>query len=654
MCGFAGCLDRSRSSTGDRLGSVAGAMADTLGHRGPDDSGVWVDAENGVALGHCRLSILDLSPEGHQPMQSASDRFVVVYNGELYNFPDLRAELEALGHRFRGHSDTEVLLAAFDEWGIAASLRKFIGMFGLAVWDRRERALTLCRDRMGEKPLYYGWAGGTFLFGSELKAIAAHPEFDGTISHDALALFIRHNNVPAPRSIYQQVRKVPPATCVTLREEDCVGAWPEPVPYWSLGDAVAAGRAAPFTGSDQDAVEALDTLLRDAVQRQMIADVPLGAFLSGGIDSSVIVALMQAAGSGTARTFSIGFDESGYDEAVHAAAVARHLGTQHTELYVSAAAARALIPELPRIYDEPFADSSQLPTILLARMAREHVTVALTGDAGDELFGGYNRYFHARRIWNTLGWAPAGGRRGVAALVTAVPPAAWDRVGMALPARYRQPQLGDRMRKLAEVVGSPTAAAVYMRLISHWPDPTVMVPGASDLPRSVLNGQAPEFDDFAEWMMYADTTSYLPDDILVKVDRAAMSTSLETRVPFLDHRVVEFAWTLPLDMKVRGGTGKWILRQVLDRYVPRELIERPKQGFAVPLDEWLRGPLRDWAEALLDERRLREDGLFDPAPIRERWREHLSGRRNWQAALWCVLVFQSWLDHTRSAVSRAV
>jgi asparagine synthase (glutamine-hydrolysing) len=653
MCGFAGCLDRSRSSSRDRLNSLAGAMAGTLDHRGPDDSGVWVDAESGVALGHCRLSILDLSPEGHQPMQSASGRFVVVYNGELYNFPDLRGELEPRGHRFRGHSDTEVLLAAFDEWGIEASLQKFIGMFGLAVWDRRERALTLCRDRLGEKPLYYGWAGSTFLFGSELKAIAAHPDFDATISHDSLALFIRHNNVPAPRSIYQQVRKVPPGSCITLHADDGVGAWPEPVPYWSLANAVAAGRAAPFMASDREAIDALDSLLRDAVRRQMLADVPLGAFLSGGIDSSVIVALMQATGTGHARTFSIGFAESGYDEAVHAAAVARHLGTEHTELYVSADEARALIPELPRIYDEPFADSSQLPTILLARLAREHVTVALTGDAGDELFGGYNRYFHGRRVWSAIGWAPARARRGLAALVTALPPAAWDRVGMILPAQLRQPQLGDRIRKLAEVIGSPTAAAVYMRLISHWPDPTVMVPGAGDLPRSVLNGTAPHFDDFTEWMMYADTMGYLPDDILVKVDRAAMSTSLETRVPFLDHRVVEFAWTLPLRMKVRAGTGKWLVRQVLDRYVPRQLIDRPKQGFGVPLDAWLRGPLRDWAEELLDERRLREDGLFHPAPIRERWGEHLSGRRNWQAALWCVLVFQSWLDHSRSAVSRA-
>ena len=654
MCGFVGFVEARGEMPRERLASLAARMAGTLHHRGPDDHGTWADESAGIALGHRRLSILDLSPEGHQPMVSAGGRYVVAFNGEIYNFPLLRTELEGRGTRFRGHSDTEVLLAAVEAWGVRAALERFVGMFAFALWDREARTLSLCRDRMGEKPLYYGWAGNAFLFGSELKALRAHPGWRGEVDRGALALFARHNHVPAPYSIYRGVRKLVPGTFLTLRLPAEPATLPEPEAYWSLADAVRAGRADPFRGSGAEAADALEGLLRDAVAGQMLADVPLGAFLSGGVDSSAVVALMQAQSAARVRTFTIGFHEPGYDEAEHARAVAAHLGTDHTELYVAPEQAMELIPSLPEVYDEPFADSSQLPTLLVSRLARRNVTVSLSGDAGDELFGGYNRYFVGRNVWRGIGWAPAGLRRAISSGVHAFPPAAWDRAGRALPARLRQPQLGDRVRKLAEVLAAPDPQAIYTRLISHWPHPEALVPGAAHLPTAVTDGSGwPPLRDFTEWMMYVDSVSYLPDDILVKVDRAAMAASLETRVPFLDHRVVEFAWRLPLRYKVRGGVGKWVLRQVLYRHVPRALIERPKQGFGVPLDAWLRGPLRDWAESLLDERRLREDGFFDPRPIRARWREHLEGRRNWQAALWCVLVFQSWMDHDRSAVAHA-
>ncbi|CAA9362197.1 MAG: Asparagine synthetase [glutamine-hydrolyzing] [uncultured Gemmatimonadetes bacterium] len=644
MCGFAGFLDASKECTRDQLASDALAMAGCLRHRGPDDEGVWVDPAAGIALGHRRLSIVDLSASGHQPMESAGGRYVVAYNGEVYNFPALRRELEGTGHRFRGHSDTEILLAAVEEWGVAPAVRRLVGMFAFALWDRRERALFLCRDRLGEKPLYYGWMGGSFLFGSELKALRAHPAWRGEVDRDALALYMRHAYIPAPYSIHREVRKLQPGTILELRGAS-PGTLPAPVPYWTMEEVVARGAADPFRGSEEEAAAELERLLRDAVAQQMVADVPLGAFLSGGVDSSAIVALMQAQSARPVRTFTLGFHEPGFNEAEHARAVAEHLGTEHTELYVTADEARGVIPLLPGLYDEPFADSSQIPTFLVARLARSSVTVSLSGDGGDELFGGYNRYFQGRRIWNSTRWMPGPLRASAAGLVSAVSPGSWDRIG----SRLRQPQLADRARKLAGVLGAATPEAVYSHLVSSWTDPVSIVRGAQEPPTPVTDSaRRPEMDDFTERMMYLDTVTYLAEDILTKVDRAAMGVALETRVPFLHHPVVEFAWRLPLEMKVRGGQGKRVLRRVLYRHVPRALIERPKVGFAVPVDRWLRGPLREWAEELLDERRLNEEGFLRPAPIRSLWRQHLRGERNAQQALWCVLMFQAWLEASRA------
>lgn len=653
MCGLTGfwqpggCVREEAAATVHR-------MADTLVHRGPDDGGVWVDAAAGVALGHRRLAILDLSPAGHQPMVSGSGRFVIAFNGEIYNHLELRALLENGGagqtavSQWRGHADTETLLAAIEAWGVEPTLKRCVGMFAFALWDRQMRTLTLARDRLGEKPLYYGWQRGVLLFGSELKALRAHPAFAGEIDRGALALFFRHNVVPAPYSIYRGIRKLPPGTYLNLTEAQARGGeWPEPVAYWSLAEVVANGQRTPLAGSDVDAAAELERLLRQAVAGQMVADVPLGAFLSGGIDSSTVVALMQAQSDRSVRTFSIGFHEAGYNEAQHAAAVARHLGTDHTELYVTPEQAMAVIPKLSALYDEPFADSSQIPTFLVAQLARQHVTVALSGDGGDELFGGYTRYFLAYSIWQRLAWVPRGVRGALARGLAAASPAAWDRVFAALylwvPDRLRFANPGDKLHKLAHIlqVGSPEA--VYRALVSHWTERERLVLGAQEPPTVLTQPEAwPAVDDFRHRMMALDAVSYLPDDILVKVDRAAMGVSLETRVPLLDHRVVEFAWRLPLSMKIRQGQGKWLLRQVLYKYVPKELIERPKMGFGVPIDHWLRGPLREWAEDLLDERRLREEGFIDPAPVRQKWREHLSGQRNWQYHLWDVLMWEAW------------
>lgn len=648
MCGLAGFLDPSRRTGGEELRATVTRMAAALRHRGPDDGGAWVDAEAGIALGHRRLSIVDLSPLGHQPMQSACGRYVTAFNGEIYNHRALRRELEGLGHAFRGHSDTEVMLAAFVEWGLEAALERFNGMFALALWDRKGRLLHLVRDRLGEKPLYYGWMGRTFLFGSELKALRAHPEFRGEVDRGALALYLRHNYIPTPYSIYRGIRKLPPGTRLTLNGADA-GAAPTPIPYWSFREVSERGVAEPFTGSADEAAAHLDTLLRDAVKLRMEADVPLGAFLSGGIDSSTVVALMQAQGDRPVKTFTIGFHEAAYNEAEDAKAVARHLGTEHTELYVTPGEAMAVIPRLPALYDEPFADSSQIPTFLVSELARRHVTVSLSGDAGDELFGGYNRYFWGRSIWQRIGWMPRGMRGAAARALTVLPPEAWETVfrmtGPVLPGKIKQRSPGDKLHKLAEILAVNDPETMYLGLVSHWKDPASLAVGASEPPTVLTDrSQWADLPDFTQRMMYLDTVTYLPDDILVKVDRASMGVSLEGRIPFLDHRVVEFAWRLPLSMKVRDGQGKWLLRQVLYGYVPRGLIERPKMGFGVPIDAWLRGPLRDWAESLLAERRLRAEGFLHPRPIREKWAEHLSGRRNWQYHLWDVLMFQAWLE----------
>ncbi len=648
MCGVAGFWAPG-GLTADADGTLA-RMTSCIAHRGPDDSGTWLDAATGIALGHRRLSVLDLSSEGHQPMASRDGRYVMVYNGEIYNFAAIRTELEALGWRFRGHSDTEVMLAAFEEWGLTASISRLAGMFALALWDRRDHLLHLARDRFGEKPLYYGWQRGTLLFGSELKSLRAHPAFHASVDRDALTLFFRHNYVPAPRSIYEGISKVGAAAIVTIDRDGVATS----ARYWKLEEVIMLGRASELEGGDDDLVDLVEARLRATIREEMIADVPLGAFLSGGIDSSTIVALMQAESRRPVKTFTIGFGEDAYNEAVHAKAVAGHLGTDHTELYVTAGQARDVIPRLPSLYDEPFGDSSQIPTFLVAQMARQQVTVALSGDGGDEAFGGYNRYFIGRRIWRTLAPVPASVRRGVARAIHGVSPASWGALlGAAqsvLPSRVRVAHAGDRMHKLADVVASQSMVGMYRSLVSHWRQPASMVIGGSE-PATLLDEPMPGLEALGdvERMMYWDARTYLPDDIMVKVDRAAMAVSLEVRAPFLDHRVMELAWRLPLRMKLRDGVGKWVVRKVLERHVPTALVERPKMGFGVPIDQWLRGPLRNWAGDLLSPDRLRREGFLRPEPIQLKWQEHQAGTRNWQYLLWDVLMFQAWLAGTGGA-----
>ena len=612
----------------------------SLQHRGPDDHGVWIDENAGVALVHRRLSILDLSPAGHQPMISADERFVIIYNGEVYSYQPIAAELAASGLKFRGHSDTEVILNSFAVNGIEATLKRMIGMFAIALWDRRDRTLTLIRDRLGIKPLYWAKFGKLFLFGSELKALRAYPGWAPQIDRDAVAAYMRHNYIPAPHTIYQGVRKLEPGTILTLPWQ----GEPQISRFWNARSVAHNGMLHPLEVGDAELTEQLETLLQDAVSRRMIADVPLGAFLSGGVDSSTVVALMQKARLGKVRTFSIGFELPGYNEAPHAAAVAHHLGTDHTELTVTSSQALDVIPQLPAFYDEPFADSSQIPTYLVSAMTRKHVTVALSGDGGDELFAGYNRYHLTQRFWGALSLMPRSLRNAAAATVTAVRPDRWTSLATVLPTRMRPPQAGDKLYKLAAVLKLDSADALYRRLVSHW-EPSEIVLAAHE-PGTIIADETltKEFPDLSARMQFLDLVTYLPDDILTKVDRASMAVALEARVPLLDHRVVEFSWRLPGNTKVRNNTTKWILRQVLYRHVPRALIERPKMGFGIPLGEWLRGPLRDWAETLLDERRLWDAGLLDPATVRRFWREHLEGGRNWQYLLWNVLMLEAWRE----------
>jgi asparagine synthase (glutamine-hydrolysing) len=640
MCGIAGFVGASPQSTLGNADVVAEAMAASLAHRGPDDQGIWTDPEAGTALIHRRLSIIDLSPAGHQPMVSADGRFIISYNGEVYSYQPIAAELAARGWKFRGHSDTEVILESFAANGIEPTLKRMIGMFAIALWDRRERTLTLIRDRLGIKPVYWAKFGNLFLFGSELKALRAHPNWTPRIDRNAVAAFMRHNYIPAPHTIYEGVHKLEPGTMLTLPWQ----GEPQITRFWDARTVARDGSLHPIEGSDAELIEQLEALLQDAVGRRMIADVPLGAFLSGGIDSSTVVALMQAARSGKVKTFSIGFEIPGYDEAPHAAAVARHLQTEHTELTVTSKETLDVIPRLPEWYDEPFADSSQIPTYLVSAMTRRHVTVALSGDGGDELFAGYNRYQLTQRFWRALSMLPHSLRKSAATVLTAVSPDKWSALLAVLPSRLRPPQAGDKVHKVATVLRLDSPDAVYRRLVSHW-EPADVVPGAHE-PEGLLDDATvlKDFPDLLSRMQFLDLVTYLPDDILTKVDRASMAVALEARVPLIDHRVVEFCWRLPPAVKVRGGVSKWILRQVLYRHVPPELIERPKMGFGIPLGEWLRGPLRDWAEALLDERRLREAGLLDHAVVRRFWQEHLDGRRNWQYLIWDVLMLEAWRE----------
>ncbi len=648
MCGFAGLLSTA-GFTRDELADHAGRMIAPIAHRGPDDRGVWVDAHAGVALGFRRLAILDLSPQGHQPMRSASGRFVIAFNGEVYNFADLRRDLEQRGFVFKGHSDTEVMLAAFERWGIREAVGRFVGMFALAVWDTQLRQLTLVRDRLGKKPLYVYREPGLITFGSELKALFAGPSFDRAIDRSAVASYLRYLCVPAPKTIFQRAIKLPPAHMLTV--SDAQLPLPQPQRYWALEQAARDGLANPVAGGEAEAIEALDALLSDAVRCRLRSDVPLGALLSGGVDSSAIVALMQEASATPVKTYTIGFAEAAFDESRHAARVAAHLGTDHTELRITAADAQALVPRLAEIFDEPFADPSQLPTLLVAQLARRQVTVALCGDGGDELFGGYNRYVYGAQILARVNRIPRAVRQTVGAGLGSVSAPAWDRMHhltTAVLPGVPQAHFGERVHKLGHLLAAGSMGDMYRSLLSAWQEPQVLLgtdvegDGApdADLTGRILDGASPAH--VLDRMMLADQLMYLPDDLLAKVDRTSMAVSLEVRAPLLDHRVVEFSWRLPRTLKVRGNVGKWILRQVLYRRVPKSIVERPKMGFSVPIDHWLRGPLRGWAEDLLFCDSPGGGGLLDRAAVARAWQEMHEGRPRAGTAVWAAVMLQAW------------
>ena len=658
MCGLTGFLDPTYQTRPDQFEVITSKMTASLYHRGPDDSGVWCDVKSGIALGHRRLSVVDLSSKGHQPMHSSCERYCLVYNGELYNHHEIRNELEGLGAspNWKGNSDTEVILEAISCWGLKAALERFVGMFAFALWDKRDRVICLARDRIGEKPLYYGWLGNIFVFGSELKAIREHPAWCGEINRDTLALFLQYGYIPAPYSIYKNIFKLLPGTFLSLPCQEISDSGKptslSPLPaekYWSARDVAEAGQDETILLSSQGYTDELEKLLKKVIKQQLVADVPVGAFLSGGIDSSAIVALAQVQSSIPVKTFTIGFEEEMFDEAKYAKRVARHLGTDHTEYYVTSNEALEVIPKLPHMYDEPFSDVSQIPTFLIAQLARQHVTVSLSGDGGDELFGGYNRHLWGvsvlKRILNNPRWLRKAAFKGL----VGISPLAWNKMfkllGSLFFGKFKQVNPGEKIHKLAELLKSNSEAEFYLKLTSYWQ--LASSPALNWNPLTIPatdSDQGPHLQNFTEQMMYLDMVSYLPDDIMVKVDRATMAASLESRAPFLDHRVVEYAWKIPLDLKICSGQGKWLLRQVLYKYVPRELIERPKMGFAVPIDSWLRGPLRDWAESLLDVGKLAEDQYLDPVPIRKKWAEHISGKKNWQYHLWAVLMFQAWRE----------
>ncbi len=632
MCGITGLIDLKAQTSTEELSQLTTRMNDTLYHRGPDGGAVWVDAEQGIGLGHRRLSIIDLSEAGNQPMTSSDGRFVLVYNGEVYNAEDLRPELSAAGYRFNGHSDTEVIVNGFSHWGVKATLEKLIGMFAIAAWDKKEKTFYLMRDRVGIKPLFWCDTGSSFLFGSELKALYAHGDCPKEINRGAIASYLRHNCIPAPHTVFKNIQKLMPGHLLTRKAdgEQTIE------PFWSLEDIVKQSQ--PFEGTETEAVDQLEDLLKDAVGRRMVSDVPLGAFLSGGIDSSTVAALMQTQSDQKIRTFSIGFEEEGYNEAKHAAAVAEHLGTDHTELYVTPAEARDVIPKLADFYDEPFSDSSQIPTYLVSQMTRDHVTVALSGDGGDELFAGYTRYLTAAKYGKSIYGLPKPVRKIGAGLIKCLSPDMWDGVLKVIPEKRKPSHVGNKLHKLANVMGQDQDD-YYRTLVSQWPAPEEIVLNTKEPKGIIWDERVKAFvPGFVERMQYLDMLTYMTDDILTKVDRASMAVSLEARVPLLDHRVLEYAWSLPMDMKIRDGQGKWALRQVLYRHVPQELIDRPKMGFGVPIDAWLRGPLKDWANDLL----FKDNGIFDQSEIRQKWNEHQSGTHNWQYHLWDILMFNSW------------
>jgi len=652
MCGIAGLISPSQNQV-DLHESIVG-MTRAIIHRGPDDEGFWCDPKIGLALGFRRLSILDLSREGSQPMESACRRYIVIFNGEIYNYADIQRELLQGGYpfAFRGTSDTEVLLAAVSHWGLETTLKRVNGMFALVLWDKQNHTLLLARDRMGKKPLYYGWRGNTFLFGSELKALKQHPSFRGEIDLGALALYFRHGYIPSPHTIYKSVYKLPPGSFLTIRPNR-----PEtqetPSFFWSARDAIEKSLSDPFTGSETEAIDGLESLLKSAVGLRMVSDVPLGAFLSGGIDSSTVVAIMQSQLSRPVQTFSIGFDDLRYDESCYAKEVAKHLGTDHTELILSPQQTMECISRLPHLYDEPFSDSSQIPTFLVSQLAKSKVTVSLSGDGGDELFSGYNRYVWGEKIWNFMDATPMLLRSIASHSFLFLSPQTWDALLSKLrwllpkPLRVRNP--ADKIHKLSNILRCQDMGALYLQLISHWDPKKALRIYPEELETALSNRQLrPDINDFTEMMMYFDLIMYLPDDILTKVDRATMGVGLEARAPLLDFRIVEFAWRLPQSLKIRNWESKWCLRRLLDRYVPRHLVERPKMGFALPMDAWLRGPLREWGESLIGESRLIQEGFLNPTAIRQKWAEHQSAKRNWQSELWDVLMFQSWLDSADS------
>lgn len=631
MCGITGFLNTRSMRDAE---STLLKMTNALTHRGPDDAGSWMNPEDGIGLGHRRLAIIDILPSGHQPMHSSDGRYVIVYNGEAYNFPLLKKELQAKGHEFSGGSDTEVILALIVDVGLEGALARMSGMFAFALWDQQTKVLHLARDRIGEKPLYYGWVQGDFVFGSELKALRLYPGFQHKINQTSVQLFMQYGYVPAPHSIYDRIYKLMPGTYLSISRSSSE-TQVSPKTYWSAIAVAQQGLRQPLQLSDDEAVIQLDHQLNAVVSRRMVSDVPIGAFLSGGIDSSLVVALMQAHSHSAVKTFTIGFHDASYNEAVYAKRVAQHLGTDHTELYVDPSQLLALVPRLPHFYDEPFADSSAIPTLLVSELARKAVTVCLSGDGGDETFGGYNRYLLASTLWKKITWFPYRVRWVIQKFLLSLSPSQW----LMLLKMTRMPAVGDKLHKFASLITLNSPHLFYQYLISQWQHADKVVKTYTEAPLLLLLEQI----DFIENMMLIDTLTYLPDDIMVKVDRASMAHSLETRAPYLDHDLIAWAWQLPLHMKIRKGESKWLLRQVLAKYVPVALFDRPKMGFGVPLDAWLRGPLRAWAEDLLDPHLIEKQGLLHAQPILEKWQEHLSGKRNWQYALWTVLMFQAWM-----------